>query len=69
MAACFDPLTASWPLVWTSGFMQRSEIRHGFMTGAPMTGDVVIKSASKAPSVELVYPGFYRHGKRVVFSY
>lgn len=69
MAGCFDPLTASWPLVWTGGFLQLSESRHGFMSGAPMTGDVVIKSPVQAPSGELVYHGFYRHGDRVVFSY
>ena len=65
-AACFDPATLSFPIVWSGGFIRLGDARHGFMNGAQMDGDVVQKNASKNPGE---YRGFYRHGKEVIFSY
>ena len=68
LSACFDPLTLSYPVVWKNGFVGFSDARHGFMNGTLMKGEVVSKEASAVPGTA-VYHGFYRHGKRVIFSY
>ncbi len=65
-AAVFDPETLSFPVVWKGGFVRLNDHRHGFMSGAPMDGEVVAKSEGKRQGR---YLGFYRHGKEVVFAY
>ena len=65
-AACFDPATLSFPVVWSGGFIRLSDARHGFMGPAQMDGAVVQKNTAKNPGE---YRGFYRHGKEVIFSY
>ena len=65
-AACFDPATLSFPIVWRGGFIQLSDARHGFMNGAQMEGEVVSRSPAKNAGE---YHGFYRHGKEVIFAY
>lgn len=66
LAAVFDPVNLSFPVVWKKGFVRLNDARHGFMAGAPMEGEVVAKSTEKR---EGRYLGFYRHGKEVVFAY
>lgn len=65
-AAVFDPMTLTFPVVWKGGFVRLNDTRHGFMAGAPMEGEVVVKSEEKR---EGRYLGLYRHGQEVVFAY
>ena len=68
-AACFDPLTCTFPVKWEGGFIQLSDGRHGFTSGGALVGKVVGKAVPGKADKTLVYHGFYRHGKEVVFSY
>ena len=68
-AACFDPLTCTFPVKWEGGFIQLSDERHGFTSGGALVGKVVGKAVPGKADKTLVYHGFYRHGKEVVFSY
>ena len=69
MSAVFNPVTATWDAVWRGGFVTFSDIRHGFMDGPSMAGQVVSASRAGKPPVPVDYRGFYRHGRRVIFSY
>ena len=69
MAACFDPETFSFPLVWKDGFIKLSDSRHGFMGGGTIAGEVVQKNNPSPHAQATHYHGFYRHGKHVIFSY
>jgi azurin len=68
-AACFDPTTLSFPLVWTGGFVKLTEHRHGFGGGGALDGTVVKKEVPRRLEKPFQYHGFYRHGREVVFSY
>lgn len=69
LATAFDPLTLAFPLVWRGGFLQISDVRHGFMGGVSWQGVAVPQQREAAPTGPFVYHGFYRHGKRVIFVY
>jgi len=69
LAAVFNPVTATWDAVWRGGFVTFSDIRHGFMDGATMAGEVVTATRAGKPPVPVAYRGFYRHGEKVVFAY
>jgi azurin len=71
MAACFNPDTCTYEVVWTGGFVKFSDVRHGFMDGLIMDGKPLSLSAKERGGGEgkLEYRGFYRHGKRVLFAY
>src|SRR5262249_24418045 len=43
--------------------------RHGFLDGLILDGTPLPRPEGDAPSGPFEYHGFYRHGKRVVFSY
>lgn len=64
----YDPVHRSIPLTWTGGFVKLSDHRHGFMGGAAMDGKVLKKEAVGAPAGASSYLGFYRYGKKVIFS-
>jgi putative heme-binding domain-containing protein len=69
LAACFNPETLSYEALWSGGFVKFSATRHGLMDGLIMDGTALPKPDSTKPEKPFVYQGFYRHGKRVVFSY
>jgi azurin len=69
LSAVFNPLTATWDAVWRGGFVKFSDVRHGFMEGAGLVGEVLTASRAAKPPLPVVYHGFYRHGARVIFSY
>jgi putative heme-binding domain-containing protein len=69
LAACFNPETLTYDAVWHQGFLKFSEIRHGFMDGLRPSGEFLPRSKGEKPKQPFVYHGFYRIGKRVVFSY
>ncbi len=71
-AVCFDPLIADFRLVWRGGFVGFSDTRHGLLDGLKMQGEVIadaFPAGMARPGQEIAYHGFYRHGKRVIFSY
>lgn len=69
LAACFDPDTLTYRAVWRDGFVKFSPVRHGFMDGlrmasTPLNGDLGQRAQGNSR-----YLGYYRHGKRVLFTY
>ena len=69
VSACFNPSTLSFDAVWTGGFVKFSAARHGFLDGIRPVGKMLPKPRATKVSEPFVYNGFYRVGKRVVFSY
>jgi azurin len=72
LAACFNPDTLTFEVVWEGGFIKWSDARHGLMGGTPMDGKVVMvkpKGHGWEGVKEFKYQGFYRSGRRVIFCY
>jgi putative heme-binding domain-containing protein len=69
LSACFNPETLTYDAVWSGGFVKFSSVRHGFMHGVLMDGELQPRPAGAAPSQPFKYRGFYRQGDRVVFAY
>jgi len=69
LAACFNPDTLCYEALWQGGFVKFSAVRHGFMDGLAPQGKPLERPAGKKPEQPFVYHGYYRHGKRVIFSY
>lgn len=69
MACCFDPLTLTYPFVWKGGFVKYDEARHGISQNVVVAGQMVPNDAGPAAGPGFVYRGYYRHGRRVIFSY
>ncbi|HMC09661.1 MAG TPA: DUF6797 domain-containing protein, partial [Pirellulaceae bacterium] len=69
LAACFNPERLTYDAVWRGGFLNFSDIRHGFLDGLRPTGQMLPRPEGKRPEQPFVYRGFYRIGPRVVFAY
>ena len=70
LAACFNPDTLQFEAVWTGGFLTFGKTRYGFLSSASPAGPPGEKpAAADLPPGPRTYHGFYRHGKRVIFSY
>lgn len=69
LSAVFNASTATWDVVWSGGFVTFSDIRHGFMDGAYLEGEVITASRPARPPLDLRYRGFHRAGGRVIFRY
>jgi putative heme-binding domain-containing protein len=69
MAACFNPDTLQIEALWKGGFVRFTDHRFGFMDGIRPAGTLLDVPAVTKPTQPFVYRGFYRHGKRVIFSY
>ncbi len=69
MAACFNPETLSYEVIWKEGFLKFSAFRHGFLGGLKIDGKLLDKPKTGKPGDSFVYHGFYRNGSRVIFSY
>jgi putative heme-binding domain-containing protein len=69
LAACFNPDTLCYEAFWKGGFVRFSPVRHGFLDGLLIDGKLLPRPAEKKPEEPFVYHGFYRHGRRVLFSY
>jgi putative heme-binding domain-containing protein len=69
VSACFNPETLRFEAAWIGGFVKFSPTRHGFMDGLILDGTPLPRPEGAAPTKPFVYHGFYRHGRRVVFSY
>ncbi len=69
LAACFDPMTCTFPIRWKGGFVRLGDARHGFMGGATMEGTAMANPTPPKQGDAPTYHGFYRHGKEVIFFY
>jgi putative heme-binding domain-containing protein len=69
LSICFDPDSLTYPLLWKEGFVSFSSVRHGFMDGLKMSGEVVDRHIGTRPTTAFQYLGLYRDGPRVVFAY
>jgi putative heme-binding domain-containing protein len=69
MSICFNTDTLIYDALWRDGFVSFSSIRHGFMNGLQLTGTLIAKHFGTQPDRPFEYHGFYRVGKRIVFSY
>jgi putative heme-binding domain-containing protein len=69
LSACFNPDTLTYDAVWSGGFVKFSSVRHGFMHGLILDGTLIPRPKTNSPDKPFVYRGFYRHGRRIVFSY
>jgi putative heme-binding domain-containing protein len=70
LAACFNTDTLQIEAVWTSGFLTFGKTRYGFLATATPAGTLGSPpAAAELPPGPRTYHGFYRHAKRVVFSY
>jgi len=69
LSACFDPDTLTYPAVWGGGFVGFSSVRHGFMDGLQLQGQVLQTDIGSQPSKSFKYLGFYRDGPKVAFKY
>lgn len=68
-AACFDPVSLSFPLRWQGGFIKLSEARHGMASGPAIAGKVTLAQKPMAAKPGDRYLGLYRHGDEIVFAY
>jgi putative heme-binding domain-containing protein len=69
LAACFNPETLCYEALWREGFIKFSDVRHGLMEGLILSGTPLPRPEGKPPAEPIVYHGFYRSGKRIIFSY
>jgi azurin len=69
MAACFNPETLCYEAAWSGAFIKFSATRHGIMDGLIMNGTAIPRPDGRKPDQPFRYHGFYRYGKRIIFSY
>ena len=69
VAACFNPETLTYDAAWTGGFIKFAPKRYGFLDGLLIDGTRLPRPPGDKPAGPITYHGFYRHGKRVIFSY
>ena len=69
LAACFNPETLCYEALWKGGFVKFSDVRHGLMEGLLPAGTALPRPEGKPPAQPFVYHGFYRNGKKTIFSY
>ena len=70
LAACFNPDTLQIEATWTGGFLTFAKPRYGFLATAAPAGRLdAAPAAAELPIGPREYHGFYRHGKRMIFSY
>ncbi|MDX2039084.1 MAG: plastocyanin/azurin family copper-binding protein [Isosphaeraceae bacterium] len=68
-AICFNPESLTYDALWTGGFVEFSPVRHGFMNGLLMKGELAARPEGSRPAEPFQYRGFHRVGDRVVFAY
>lgn len=69
ISACFNPQTLRFECAWRGGFVKFSSVRHGFLDGLKPAGEVIPLELGPVPSERFIYHGYYRLGRRNVFSY
>ena len=63
------PRRSAYEAVWKGGFVKFSNVRHGLMEGLILSGTPLPRPEGQPPAQPFRYHGFYRNGKRVIFSY
>lgn len=69
LAVGFNPETLTYEAAWTGGFVKFSKVRHGFLSGLRIDGQLVPLPQQSPLDDEAEYRGFHRIGNRVVFAY
>jgi putative heme-binding domain-containing protein len=69
VAVCFNPETLCYEALWRGGFIKFSPVRHGFLDGLLLDGTPLLRPPGKKPDQPFEYHGYYRYGRRVLFSY
>ena len=79
LATCFDPLTLTYPAVWSDGFLTLGTRRWGMMSNLGVGGTMRLVAPSglawtRSGEAGLegeahAYLGYYRHGDEIVFRY
>jgi len=69
LAVCFNPETLTYDALWSGPYLKFTSRRHGFMDGLVPAGTMLPRPEGTKPNQPFIYHGFYRNGKRVVFSY
>ena len=69
VSACFDPMALTYRAIWEKGFVKFDGFRWGTSRNAQLAGEPWFTAPKANGPAEGVYLGFYRYGKRVVFSY
>lgn len=69
---CYDPDTLTYPAIWKGGFVKFSSVRHGFLDGLQMAGELVESNQVNGlpedqSGLPRRYLGMMRIGDRVVF--
>jgi azurin len=65
----FDPLTLCFPMASGGSFVGMGDTRHGMMDGLRFNAPIDMHMEQTEPKEKVEYHGFYRYGKRFVFSY
>ena len=65
----FDPETLCFPMASAGSFVGMGDTRHGMMDGLKFNAPIDMHMEQVKPKEPIVYHGFYRYGKHVVFSY
>ncbi|MCA9091715.1 MAG: hypothetical protein KDA90_24155, partial [Planctomycetaceae bacterium] len=60
LSTCFNPDTLTYDAVWSGGFVNFDSVRHGFVSGVRMVGQLVPHPKQSAPEMPFKYHGFYR---------
>lgn len=69
LSACFNPDTLTYEAIWRNGFVRFDDVRHGFLGGMKVAGDLLETPAANPPKAPAQFLGFYRHGQTVLFHY
>ncbi|PQO47665.1 DUF6797 domain-containing protein [Blastopirellula marina] len=69
LTVCFNPQTLTYEAAWSGGFVNFSDVRHGFMDGLRPAGPLLPNFPTDKPSQPIQYHGYFRVGPRIVFAY
>lgn len=69
LSACFNSQTLTYDAIWKGNFVKFSSVRHGFMDGLIMDGELVGAASQEKQTKKGDYLGYYCLGRRVVFAY
>ena len=73
LSACFDSATMTYKAVWQGGFVKFSSVRHGFVRGLTVDGELLPQQIANLAQEKIAgkrtYLGMYLSGDRVLFSY
>ncbi len=70
----FNADTMAYEFLWRDGFVKFSDVRHGYMDGVRVVGELMpLPSSANSPiatsAQQVKYRGFYRHGQDIYVAY